>query len=97
MNPTNNENIARLANELISTIKKKNHDYGNAFAKRYAEHGDVVGSIHISEKADRIASLIHVNAEVDESIDDALMDCAGYCLLTLDQRLQRKNKEEKKF
>lgn len=88
MKPTNNENIENLAKEIVSTIKKKNHDYGNAFSKRYAEHGDVVGSIHISEKADRIASLINVKAEVNESLDDALMDCAGYCLLLLDQRIQ---------
>lgn len=91
MKPTDNENIERIAKMVCETIKKKNHDYGNAFARRYADYGDVLGSIHISEKADRIAQLTKVEAKVDESLDDALLDCAGYCLLTLDQRGYGKN------
>lgn len=88
MKPTDNVNIESLAKEICSTIKKKNHDYGDAFAQIYAEEGDIVGGIHIKEKANRIMQLIKKEAEVNESLDDALMDCAGYCLLLLDQRIQ---------
>lgn len=82
-------NIKQIALEIVDTIRQKNTDYGDAFAQIWTDEGDVAGGIHIKEKANRICTLIRQEAQVKgESLDDALRDCAGYCLLLLDLRDQ---------
>ena len=86
MKPTNNAVIEEFCQKLCETIKKKNADYDNAFAKAYDKFGGETGALHIYEKTERIIALTKGEAQTNESLDDALMDCAGYCLLYLDQR-----------
>lgn len=91
MIPTNQRNIQELAALVAETIEKKNHDYGNAFAKRFAKHGLMYAVPKLGEKYDRIDTLSTEHAAVEnEGIEDALLDLAGYSLLTLDQLWQRR-------
>lgn len=92
MNPTNNENLRAFSDEILETIARKNHDYGNAFAEAYAEIGQMYAVGKIFEKYKRINTLSRTNAAVNESLDDALMDIIGYSLLYLDQRKQENGK-----
>lgn len=94
MYKSNITNIRQTANDICNTIEKKNHDYGNSFAEIWSDEGDIVGGIHIKEKANRIMQLIKGKGKVNESLDDALMDCAGYCLLMLDLRKQKGSEQD---
>lgn len=86
MKPTNNENIEKLVETIVETIKKKNHDYDNAFAEAYGEIGCMYAVGKIFEKYKRINTLSRSKGEVaDDPLEDALKDCIGYCLLYLDQ------------
>ena len=78
------ENIERIANELVDTLKRKNHDYGNSFEKLMDEFGDITVLIRLSDKLERLKSLQNKEAKVtDESKKDTLLDIAGYSLLAL--------------
>lgn len=94
---TNIANIKLKAYEVCEIIEKKNHDYGDSFAEIWEQEGDIVGGIHIKEKANRIMQLVKGEGRVNESPDDALRDCAGYCLLMLDLRSQKNMEDEKDY
>ena len=97
MIPTNQRNIQELAAVIAATIQAKNHDYGGAFAKQYDKFGILYAVSKLSEKYDRIEALATEHAEVKgEPLEDALLDLAGYCLLTLDQLHQRAELGEEK-
>ncbi len=73
-----------IINKLRDTYVKKNHDYGNAFSEIYKELGINYGYGKIREKVNRIKVLKDNEAQVEnESLKDALLDCANYCILTL--------------
>lgn len=84
MKPTNNLVIEEYSKKLVDTIKRKNADYDNAFAKAFDKFGGKAGALHIFEKSERITALTDGDTQTGESLEDALMDCAGYCLLYLD-------------
>lgn len=78
------EALARSYTENLSeTLVAKNADYGNSFAKSYEKHGLVSTVIQLEDKLNRLESLIENEAQVNESIDDTLLDIAGYAILTL--------------
>lgn len=82
--------IQELADELVQTLVKKNHDYGNSFQNTFNKFGDAVALIRLSDKLLRYETLITEKQKVnDESIDDTLLDIAGYALLTLQARAER--------
>lgn len=86
MNPTNHENIDLLLSNIGDTIRKKNHDYNNAFAEAFAEIGPMYAVGKIFEKYKRIKTLSQTDAAVtNEGLRDALADCIGYCALYIDQ------------
>lgn len=89
MKRTNNNNLREICNTVLETIAKKNHDYDDAFAEAYDEIGNMYAVGKIFEKYKRINKLSREDAQVSgEGLDDALLDCIGYCLLYLDQRKQ---------
>jgi hypothetical protein len=67
---------------------EKNHDYGDSFAKIRQEFGDKVILIRLSDKLERLKTLLGKEdaGETPESVDDTLMDMANYCILELIER-----------
>lgn len=78
------EMLTRSYTENLSeTLVAKNADYGNSFEKSYEKHGLVSAVIRLEDKLNRLESLLENDAKVNESIDDTLLDIAGYAILTL--------------
>ena len=81
----------RITGEMQETYIKKNHDYGNAFSEMYDELGINYGYGKIREKVNRIKTLKDNEAQVaNEPLEDTLLDCANYCILTLMEYQKRK-------
>ena len=80
--------VQKLANSLVDTLIAKNSDYGDSHAKLTEELGETVILIRLKDKLNRLTHLIQSNdpALVDESIEDTLLDLAGYSLLELERR-----------
>lgn len=80
-----------ITDKISDTYKRKNHDYGNAFSEMYDELGINYGYGKIREKVNRIKTLKDNEAQVaNEPLEDALLDCANYCILTLMEYQKRK-------
>ena len=80
-----------ITDKMSDTYKRKNHDYGNAFSEMYDELGINYGYGKIREKVNRIKTLKDNEAQVaNETLEDALLDCANYCILTLMEYQKRK-------
>ena len=80
-----------ITDKMSDTYKRKNHDYGNAFSEMYDELGINYGYGKIREKVNRIKTLKDNEAQVaNEPLEDALLDCANYCILTLMEYQKRK-------
>lgn len=68
---------------LASVLAKKNKAYGDSFTKSVNTYGLPVIGIRLSDKYNRIHHLI-TNKELkenDESLEDTLLDTAGYSIL----------------
>jgi hypothetical protein len=82
-----------ITDELKDTYIKKNHDYGNSFDKSIDKFGLTAAVVRMNDKMERLNSLLHKDAEVDESIRDTVMDLANYCIMTamyLDSKKEKK-------
>ena len=82
-----------ITDELKDTYVKKNHDYGNSFDKSIDKFGLTAAVVRMSDKMERLSSLINKDAKVDESIRDTVMDLANYCIMTA---MYLDNKKENK-
>lgn len=73
---------------LNALYERKNHDYGDSFAKSFAEYGMAMPCIRLEDKLNRLKALTRSgNQQVnDESVDDTLMDLANYAIMTLVER-----------
>lgn len=79
---------AQICAGLTALYEKKNHDYGDSFAKSYAEWGLPMACIRLSDKLERLKAYahnghLHVN---DESVEDTLLDLANYAIMTVIER-----------
>ena len=89
---TQEQRIESVADEVRSTLIRKNRDYGDSFAKQYSKYGIMCGIIRMDDKMSRLETLVSGHeAEVAESIEDTLLDLAGYAILCAVE--YRKNKE----
>jgi len=77
------ENYKKVIEELKKIYKKKNHDYGNSFHKIYKRFGLLSSIIRLSDKLERLETLLTKPSKVDESIRDTLLDLANYSILTI--------------
>jgi hypothetical protein len=77
--------ICKALNEMYA---RKNHDYGDSFAKAREELGKDSILLRVFDKYQRLKTLLKgAKQEVsDESIDDTLMDLANYCIMELVER-----------
>ena len=81
-----------LLDKLFTTYKAKNHDYSNAFSEMFDELGIDYAYGKLREKINRIKVLRkHPNMVENEGLEDALLDTAGYAILTLVELKKRKN------
>ena len=80
-----------LLDKLVATYKAKNHDYSNAFSEMFDELGIDYAYGKLREKMNRIKVLRNKpNMVENEGLEDALLDTAGYAILTLVELKKRK-------
>ena len=80
-----------LLDKLFTTYKAKNHDYSNAFSEMFDELGIDYAYGKLREKMNRIKVLrSKPNMVENEGLEDALLDTAGYAILTLVELKKRK-------
>ena len=79
------ERIRRVGEMIITTCIEKNHDYGKSIWRSPILNPNLSPLdglwSRMSDKVERLIQLNQVEAQVDESIEDTIMDLAGYCIL----------------
>ena len=72
-------------NYLANVLQSKNDAYGDSFSKSLDEDGLLALKIRLGDKLNRVSSLIKKGElkENDESLEDTLLDLAGYSILGL--------------
>ena len=91
-NQSDEEIYGSLLAKLFATYKSKNADYGSAFAEMFDELGIDYAYGKLREKMNRIKVLRkQPNMVENEGLEDALLDTAGYAILTLVE-LKKRNK-----
>ena len=81
-----------LLDKLFTTYKSKNADYGSSFAEMFDELGIDYAYGKLREKMNRIKVLRNKpNMVENEGLEDALLDTAGYAILTLVELKKRNN------
>ena len=82
--PQKHLEICTILNDIYA---RKNHDYGDSFAKLRNELPGAI-LVRIYDKYSRLKTLLEgADQKVkDESIDDTLMDLANYCIMELVER-----------
>lgn len=80
-------------NHLADVLNQKNLAYGDSFSKSLDEDGLLVLKIRLGDKFNRICNLIKNRKlkENDESLEDTLLDTAGYAILALKYLKEHKN------
>ena len=80
-------------NQLAEILQEKNLAYGDSFSKSLDEDGLLVLKIRLGDKFNRISSLIKRDElkENDESLEDTLLDMAGYAILGLKYLKEHEN------
>ncbi|AZK44790.1 DUF1599 domain-containing protein [Paenibacillus lentus] len=78
---------SEICSKLNEVYEKKNHDYGDSFAKLRNELPNAI-LLRIYDKYSRLKNLMQGAEQkvADESIDDTLMDLANYCIMELVER-----------
>ena len=95
-NPQSDEEIyGSLLDKLFTTYKAKDADYGSAFAEMFDELGIDYAYGKLREKMNRINVLRRQpNMVENEGLEDALLDMAGYAILTLVELKKRKENDK---
>ena len=86
------EIYSSLLDKLFTTYKAKDADYGSAFSEMFDELGIDYAYGKLREKMNRIKVLRNKpNMVENEGLEDAVLDTAGYAILTLVE-LKKRNK-----
>lgn len=73
-----------ICEALNALYERKNHDYGDSFAKSFKEYGMAMPCIRLEDKLNRLKALTKDKVQVsDESVEDTIMDLANYAIMTL--------------
>ena len=87
------EEYKKIVTETMELCVKKNKDYGSSVEDTFEKFGDISYLVRITDKYNRICSLLNREGEVkDESIDDTIRDMANYAFLWLASRNLKENK-----
>ena len=75
------DKVARIQSEALDLFKRKNQQYGNAFAK----YGAVGVMIRIGEKINRFLSVNHLSIELKDegTLRDTLLDLLNYSSMAI--------------
>ena len=75
---------AKICQSMTDLYERKNHDYGDSFAKMRKEFDNEI-LIRIYDKFSRLKTLKSGATQKvsDESIKDTLFDLANYCIMEL--------------
>ena len=96
---TDIDRFEQIQNKMLETFKIKNHDYGNSFSDLYKEFGDkgiITATTQIAHKYHRLVNAVKgTTMKVNESLEDALLDMANYCIMTLIEIQKDKENETK--
>jgi len=78
------ETHERICKQLTDMYRRKNSDYGDAYAITRREHNNVI-LIRLFDKYNRLKTLMNGAKQKvsNESIKDTLMDMANYCIMEL--------------
>ena len=78
------ETHAKICQSMTDLYERKNHDYGDSFAKMRKEFDNAI-LIRIYDKFSRLKTLKSgaIQKVSDESIKDTLFDLANYCIMEL--------------
>ena len=92
LNTMDNE-FLEYTNHLADVLNQKNLAYGDSFSKSLDEDGLLVLKIRLGDKFNRVSSLIKRDElkENDESLEDTLLDMAGYSILALKYLKEHEN------
>jgi hypothetical protein len=85
------ETHAQICSELTALYERKNHDYGDSFAKSYEKYGMVMPCMRLEDKLNRMTQIV-LNGDQqvsDESLEDTIVDLANYAIMTLVERRLR--------
>ena len=86
------DGIKRITNELTEILLSKNHDYGNSGMKPPMFVPGLTGYegllVRLGDKVNRLTKLMEHTGkpQVNESVEDTLMDMAGYAVLLVYMR-----------
>ncbi|AKG67622.1 hypothetical protein TU99_07515 [Lactobacillus helveticus] len=83
--PKSDNPFKKYTDHLAETLQAKNAAYGDSFDQSVDDYGLKVIGIRLSDKYNRIKHLVN-NSELkenDESLEDTLLDMAGYSILAL--------------
>ena len=92
-----NSKFRKYTDNLAVTLENKNKAYGDSFTKSIDKYGLSVIGVRLSDKYNRIEHLIthHELKENDESLEDTLLDMAGYSILGLKYLKEHENEEQR--
>jgi hypothetical protein len=91
-----NSKFRKYTDNLAEILQEKNNAYGDSFSKSLDEDGLLVLKIRLGDKFNRVSSLIKKGElkENDESLEDTLLDMAGYSILALKYLKEHKKELE---
>lgn len=75
--------VREIALEIAQMVEKKNEDYGESYRKTREKWGPQAFLIRITDKINRLESILNKKAIHFESYEDTIRDIAGYCILEL--------------
>lgn len=73
------ETLDKILNKIKDTILMKNERYGNSFHQTIEEYGVIALLIRLTDKLNRLKTAYQYR----ESMEDTLIDIAGYAILGL--------------
>lgn len=96
------EDIKGMCDFLAKTLTQKNIDYDNSFEQTIKDYGLITIPITLEHKMRRISNIIKKKRKqlINESLEDSLLDLAGYAILSViildKRRLEKWVKKQKK-
>lgn len=92
---TMDNKFSEYTDHLADVLNQKNLAYGDSFTESVDKFGKTVIAVRLSDKFNRICNLIKrgEDKENDESLEDTLLDMAGYSILDLKYLEEHKDEE----
>ena len=96
MTTDNHNKFKKYTDKLAETLLEKNTAYGDSFSQSVDDYGLKVIGIRLSDKYNRIKHLVNAGSlkENDESLEDTLLDTAGYAILALKYLKEHENENQ---